>query len=270
MTRFPRCRCSRGMSLLTTSCIAVLIPPYRTAGEVEELPIEFKTPVGVADHLLEPSAMIVSVPTGQDEEKGDSADSSDSTPASPVKVGSCNIIALYIIYPFFVQQLSELVVQPDIANVASGGLLGLFNSYSAPLSRFTSTAAWKSNKGPPSPSPSTSRRTSGSLLKLPSFPGGMSDSDSPSTTAKAAAPAILTPMFSLPMLLLVAVMSFLAGSLLRSLLSPAEFVYIISDLQGHIDNGGCIDNGWREMKRLFEMKYIAGGWDFQVALIQRH
>lgn len=69
---------------------------------MEELPIEFKTPVAVADHLLEPSAMIMPVTIGQDEEKSNSvvAESSDSANSSPVKVGS-RIIALYIIYPFF-------------------------------------------------------------------------------------------------------------------------------------------------------------------------
>lgn len=77
-------------------------------------------------------------------------------------------------------------------------------------------------------------------------------------------------MFSFPMLLLVAVMSFLVGSLLRSLLSPADFVYIVTDLQDYIDNDGCIENRWREMKRLFEVKYIVGGWDFQIALVRRH
>ena len=67
---------------------------------MEELPIEFKTPVAVADHLLEPSAMIMPVTIGQDEEKSVVvAESSDSAHSSPVKVGS-RIIALYIIYPF--------------------------------------------------------------------------------------------------------------------------------------------------------------------------
>jgi hypothetical protein len=26
---------------------------------------------------------------------------------------------------------------------------------------------------------------------------------------------------------------------------------------------------WKEMKRLLEVKYIFGGWDFQVALVRR-
>ena len=78
---------------------AFFILRYRTAGEVEELPIEFKVPVAVADHLFEPSAVIVPVTTGQDEEKADCAESSDSARSSPVKVDS-RIVALYIIYSF--------------------------------------------------------------------------------------------------------------------------------------------------------------------------
>ena len=87
------------MLLFTIEHAAFLILRYRTAGEEEELPIEFKVPVAVADHLLEPSAVIVPVTTGQDEEKVDCAESSDSAHSSPVKVGS-RIIALNIIYSY--------------------------------------------------------------------------------------------------------------------------------------------------------------------------
>jgi hypothetical protein len=28
--------------------------------------------------------------------------------------------------------------------------------------------------------------------------------------------------------------------------------------------------GWREIRRLVEVKYLVGGWDFQVAVVRRH
>ena len=33
---------------------------------------------------------------------------------------------------------------------------------------------------------------------------------------------------------------------------------------------GELASGWREIKRLLEVKYIVGGWDFQVAVVRRH
>jgi hypothetical protein len=67
-------------------------------------------------------------------------------------------------------------------------------------------------------------------------------------------------------MIIVALISFLVGSLLRSLLSPADFIYVAPDLKEA--EGG--QTGWREIKRLLEVKYIFGGWDFQVALVRRH
>ncbi|KAF8997878.1 hypothetical protein BDQ17DRAFT_1400949 [Cyathus striatus] len=65
-------------------------------------------------------------------------------------------------------------------------------------------------------------------------------------------------------LVVVALIAFLIGSLLRSLISPADFVYV--DRGGGSMEGG---SGWREMRRLLEVKYIVGGWDFQVAVVRR-
>ena len=99
--------------------------------------------------------------------------------------------------------------------------------------------------------------------------------------------------FSLPTLLFVALIAFLLGSLLRSLLSPADFIYVVNDLAeaqglgvgiglgGGSPSGGegvgvgegnlkSVEPGWREIRRLVEVKYIVGGWDFQVAVVRRH
>lgn len=68
--------------------------------------------------------------------------------------------------------------------------------------------------------------------------------------------------------MIVALIAFLVGSLLRSLLSPADFIYVVSDLSDA--ESESMEAGWREIKRLLEVKYLAGGWDFQIAVVRRH
>ena len=68
--------------------------------------------------------------------------------------------------------------------------------------------------------------------------------------------------------LVVALIAFLIGSLLRSLLSPADFIYVVTDLR-EAEEANSV-RGWREIRRLVEMKYVAGGWDFQIAVVRRH
>lgn len=75
-----------------------------------------------------------------------------------------------------------------------------------------------------------------------------------------------TAMYPLSMVVIVALIAFLAGSLLRSLLSPADFIYVVTDEK----ELGSVSAGWREMKRLLEFKYVLGGWDFQIAVVRRH
>jgi hypothetical protein len=68
--------------------------------------------------------------------------------------------------------------------------------------------------------------------------------------------------------IVVALISFLIGSLLRSLLSPAEFVAEIPVTSG-ADEAAKGGYEWREIKRLVEIKYLVGGWDFVVAVVRR-
>lgn len=70
---------------------------------------------------------------------------------------------------------------------------------------------------------------------------------------------------ALSRLIIVAVIAFLLGSLLRSLISPADFVYI-GEARPEGEGGG----GWRELRRLVEVKYVFGGWDLQIAAVRRH
>ncbi|KIJ55581.1 hypothetical protein M422DRAFT_41524 [Sphaerobolus stellatus SS14] len=72
--------------------------------------------------------------------------------------------------------------------------------------------------------------------------------------------------YPLSTVLIIALISFLLGSLFRSLLTPADFIYLSPDLN-ELDEG---QNGWREIKRLVELKRIFGGWDFLVGAVRRH
>jgi len=74
------------------------------------------------------------------------------------------------------------------------------------------------------------------------------------------------PMYPMPTVIIVAVISFLIGSLLRSLLSPAEFV---AEMPSGGEGTGQGGYEWREIKRLVEIKYLVGGWDFVVAVVRR-
>lgn len=75
-------------------------------------------------------------------------------------------------------------------------------------------------------------------------------------------------MFPLSTVIIVALIAFLLGSLLRSLISPADFIYVVSDLQ-EVD-ASSVGSHWREIRRLMELKYIVGGWDFQIAVVRRN
>ena len=72
--------------------------------------------------------------------------------------------------------------------------------------------------------------------------------------------------FPLSSVLVIALIAFLMGSLLRSLISPADFIYVATD----VGEAEGLRAGWREVKRLLEVKYIVGGWDFQIAVVRRH
>ena len=52
--------------------------------------------------------------------------------------------------------------------------------------------------------------------------------------------------YPLSTVVVVALIAFLVGSLLRSLLSPADFIYVVTDEK----EIGSVDAGWREIKRL--------------------
>jgi hypothetical protein len=86
------------------------------------------------------------------------------------------------------------------------------------------------------------------------------------TSNKAEGTGLGTKRFTLWGVIVIGLISFLIGSLLRSLISPADFMYVVGDA----GSGGEMRSGWREVRRLVEVKYILGGWDFQIAVVRRH
>lgn len=88
------------------------------------------------------------------------------------------------------------------------------------------------------------------------------------TTVARSLRAISTPRQEYPLraVILIALIAFLLGSLLRSLLSPSDFIYVVTDV-GSMEQ---VEGGWREIRRLVEVKYLVGGWDFQIAVVRRH
>jgi len=157
------------------------------------------------------------------------------------------------------------------AQTTTGGLLGFLQSYPNPLTRFASNGgnnhtnpaslaigASSAGGGGPAVSLSATTSLSGTNTANQKVPGGFGDVDvktAPGTTPRT---------YPLSMIAIVALIAFLIGSLLRSLLSPADFIYVVKDLEA-----AGMESGWREIRRLFEIKHVFGGWDFQIAVVRR-
>lgn len=83
-------------------------------------------------------------------------------------------------------------------------------------------------------------------------------------------PGVQTKQYPLATLVIVALIAFLIGSLLRSLLTPADFIYVVTNMKEAEEANKVTGGGWREIRRLLEIKYVLGGWDFQIAAVRRH
>ncbi|KAF8513435.1 hypothetical protein BU17DRAFT_95422 [Hysterangium stoloniferum] len=122
--------------------------------------------------------------------------------------------------------------------------------------------------------PNTLFRRSNPELSMTSRPFSTQGTSSPSYIDSNAPSLVLTGdrgttcLFPLSTVLIIALISFLFGSLLRSLLTPADFVYIPQGLT-QPEKGRELE-GWREIKRLVEFKHVAGGWDFLIGIVRRH
>ncbi|KAI5123211.1 hypothetical protein M0805_003977 [Coniferiporia weirii] len=169
------------------------------------------------------------------------------------------------------------------------GFFGFLTSYQNSLSsslRFVSGVSTPTQivpKAPgafPSPAPTPPLGGGDPLSESTSSSPAVPPPSSGLTAASALAVvrSATVPRFSISTLIAAMMIAFLLGSLLRSLLSPADFIYVVTDL-GDVPDGvtrapggglGAVEPGWREIKRLVEMKYIVGGWDFQIAVVRRH
>ncbi|TDL26649.1 hypothetical protein BD410DRAFT_530254 [Rickenella mellea] len=273
-------------------CLGVLSRVPREDTTDPAIPAQLSVPIAVADHLYDERAIAslgdVPISTAGAGSAGmvgeDGADGGgDTHPATPVDTTP-------------MQEKTPTMVQ-DGGGGGGHGLLGFLNSYPNQLLRFasSSTGGLKSRSS-----------SSSSLLQLSSSNANGPVASSPASSAAAAKSSRLcattsssvqglpasvlraatAPYFSLSTLVFTCLIAFLLGSLLRSLLSPADFIYVVSDLGdlgdlaevpgggpgGAIGGGGGsgVEAGWREIKRLLEVKYIVGGWDFQVAVVRRH
>ena len=144
--------------------------------------------------------------------------------------------------------------------------MGLFSAYSSSMTWIAGNLGKKTSPSTATDltSPDTPTRVSDSLANK----GVLKDDGIPQMTSSALCAAQRTTI-PLSSVIVIALISFLLGSLLRSLLSPADFVYVASDVQD-VHEFGDEHGGWRELRRLMELRYILGGWDFVVAVVRRH
>lgn len=84
---------------------------------------------------------------------------------------------------------------------------------------------------------------------------------------------VIPRLYKLQTVIIIAIIAFLFGSLVRSLASPADFIYFSSispdsddALVRAVDQGA---SGWREVRRLFEFKRGLFGWDVVIAVVRR-
>ena len=147
---------------------------------------------------------------------------------------------------------------------STGGLLGFLQGYPNPLTRL-GISVGAGDKG--QEQGRTDIATKGPGRTKPAVPsdcgGDMGGSQGGVDQHVVREQKKGVPVYPMSTLVVVAVIAFLLGSLARSLVSPADFVY---DARG----GAAGQGVWREMRRLLEVRYVFGGWDLQIAVVRRH
>ncbi|KAJ7460736.1 hypothetical protein FB451DRAFT_1270154 [Mycena latifolia] len=200
----------------------------RTPNEPEVLSDQLKTPVAVANNLLDAGALTA---VAVDGEKSTELRDNSNAEGSEETVGT---------------PLTDAPPAPPVVQHAGpSGLLGFLHT------RFTSSTQ---NTG------ASSAVSVTSPARTRKLPGGLGDIDAPHETRTGAA-----AVYPLSTVVIIALIAFLIGSLFRSLLSPADFIYVVRELG---EDGEA--KGWREIRRLIEVKYIAWGYDVHIALVRRH
>lgn len=156
------------------------------------------------------------------------------------------------------QQMASTAASSEVATpqARGGGLLGFLGSYQNPLSHFSTKASTPTN------------RSTTDLVGLAASDAQPLGMYVDAARVARSLRAISSPRQEYPLrvVVLIALIAFLLGSLLRSLLSPSDFIYVVTDV-GSLEQ---VESGWREIRRLVEVKYLVGGWDFQIAVVRRH
>ncbi|KAJ7708750.1 hypothetical protein B0H17DRAFT_1030752 [Mycena rosella] len=200
----------------------------RTPNESEVLLDQLKIPVAIADNLLDAGALAAVAVDGENSNElrdNSNAEGSKETVGTP--------------------PADAPPAPPVLQHAGASGLLGFLQT------RFTSST----------PAAGASSAVSAtSPLQARKLPGGLGDIDAPHEARTGAA-----PVYPLSTVVIIALIAFLIGSLFRSLLSPADFIYVVRELG---EEGEA--KGWREIRRLIEVKYIAWGYDVHIALVRRH
>ncbi|KAJ3774493.1 hypothetical protein FB446DRAFT_728658 [Lentinula raphanica] len=247
----------------------------RTTNELDALPADLATPVGIADVLLDPGTKNAyaqpPVIDGMDRQLSGNKTADDGQSSAERGVGEGE--EEQDTTPEPTETPRPNLMQPGSA---SGGFLYHFLTsypYPNPLSRFTTTSgkASSGSSGTAGVESSSGGNVGTSGVGKVAVLGPKPKKTSNNTDR----PAVVNPtkLYPVSTLMIIALIAFLIGSLFRSLLSPADFVYVVRDLGEAAEAqvmGGSSDSGWREMRRLFEIKYVFGGWDFQVAVVKRH
>ncbi|GBE89456.1 hypothetical protein SCP_1601180 [Sparassis crispa] len=218
--------------------------------ETEELPEELQVPVAIAEHLL--GAAVPEAEAASVAEAGD-PESAHGTP-EPGEEGSESHV-----------QVAVAPAEAPAPDSAASGLLRFLNAYQNPLQRFAAQTRKLTGGADPASGAGTCTPRS---AKEDAAAGVAHAEEGQGRVGVLMRRGVANTMYPLSTVVIVAVIAFLIGSLLRSLLSPSDFVHLVTDRRD-IDEVGA-GGGWREIKRLLEVKYVLGGWDFQVAVVRRH
>jgi len=201
---------------------------------------EFQAPVAVAVHLLDPAVTASRMSPSESEAKETGV---KEEPQSSQDTGP---------------NMASAAASPEVTTpqTRGSGLLGFLGSYQNPLSHFSTRASTPTNG---------STTDLAALATKEAQPPGMYV-DAARVARSSHAASAPRQEYPLRVVILIALIAFLLGSLLRSLLSPSDFIYVVTDV-GSLEH---VENGWREIRRLVEVKYLVGGWDFQIAVVRRH
>ncbi|KAG9019031.1 hypothetical protein FRB90_007203, partial [Tulasnella sp. 427] len=174
-----------------------------------------------------------------------------------------------------VSQAATGVTNPSPPPVSQ--LFSIWNASTSLLGWGTSKPATPDVMPPPEPmSTQPNGASSGDTVKAEEDTSNAPSEAATSTTADdTLLPRELTAprVYQLQTLIIIAIIAFLFGSLVRSLASPADFIYFNSASSDSDDNlVRAVDQnaaGWREVRRLFEFKRGLFGWDVVIAVVRR-